>query len=487
MDLPVPVGSVLANKYRVDRFIGAGGMGVVAAGFHLELDQPIAIKFLSPDMGFSGEGAERFRREGRAAARIRSEHVVRVLDIGLLDERQPYMVMELLEGTDLEQELLAHGPLPVETAVSYVLQAIDAIAEAHAAGIVHRDLKPTNLFLSTTADGSRKIKVLDFGISKFTTLRLRDAELTRTSSMVGSPLYMAPEQMRSARDVDARADIWSLGAILFELITGQLPFVGDSIPSLCVSVMSDPPRSAASFVPSTPRELEFALERCLSKSLPDRFQSVAELAEALVAFAPAFRPHAERARRLLARTSLPSVTPTSADARRMEVPTRVSPTPIQVTPNGSQSPVTGNSWGRTDGNVMSKRSIPILVGVAALAAAAVLAFLFLRTPQTQAPTSVSAPTVQQAIEAARAEVAPAPAAVPAAQPASPAASVVALSPESTATVGVVPVEAPAASTKPQAPKAVIGAAARAPARSVPRPPRAPTNGSQVTDFGGRYY
>src|SRR3954465_2923312 len=147
MELPIAVGQVVAQKYRVDRFIGQGGMGVVVAGFHLELDQPVAIKFLISESGLERGGAERFRGGGRAAAKIHSQHVARVFDIGLLDERIPYMVMELLNGSDLEHELERRGALPVAEAVGYALQAIDAVAEAHSVGIVHRDLKPTNLFL----------------------------------------------------------------------------------------------------------------------------------------------------------------------------------------------------------------------------------------------------------------------------------------------------------------------------------------------------
>ena len=189
MELPIVVGQVVAQKYRVDRFIGQGGMGVVVAGFHLELDQPVAIKFLVSESGLQSEGAERFRREARAAAKIQSEHVARVFDVGLLDERVPYMVMELLDGSDLEHEIERRGALPVAEAVGYLLQAIDAVAEAHAVGIVHRDLKPTNLFLAQRADGSRIVKVLDFGISKsLGSGRQREVALTRTAAFIGSPV-----------------------------------------------------------------------------------------------------------------------------------------------------------------------------------------------------------------------------------------------------------------------------------------------------------
>src|SRR6188768_455402 len=299
MELPIVVGQVVAQKYRVDRFIGQGGMGVVVAGFHLELDQPVAIKFLLSESGLQSEGAERFRREARAAAKIHSEHVARVFDIGLLDERVPYMVMELLHGNDLEFEIERRGALPVSEAAGYVLQAIDAVAEAHSVGIVHRDLKPTNLFLAQRADGSRIVKVLDFGISKSLSGKQREVALTRTAAFVGSPLYMSPEQMRSARDVDARADVWALGAILYVMVTGELPHPGNSLPEVCLAVMNTKPRPLKDFMLDVPDGLEPILMKCLAKEPDQRFGSVAELAEQLLPFAPEWHLVVERATRLL--------------------------------------------------------------------------------------------------------------------------------------------------------------------------------------------
>jgi len=303
VDLPIVVGQVVANKYRVDRAIGQGGMGVVAAAHHLELDQPVAIKFLNPQLGVSGEALERFRREARAAAKVHSEHVVRVFDIGLLEDRTPYMVMELLEGSDLGQELQQRGPFPLGEAVDCILQALDAIAEAHAAGIVHRDLKPSNLFRAEQRDGTRIIKVLDFGISKLLGApESRAAALTHSRSFVGSPLYTSPEQLCSARDVDTRADIWSLGAILYELLTGRPPYSGESLPELCVAVLSEVPQSIRQLIPAVPESFEAVIVKCLAKDRTERFASVADLAEALVPFAPWARARAERARRLLGPT-----------------------------------------------------------------------------------------------------------------------------------------------------------------------------------------
>ncbi|HET6333378.1 MAG TPA: protein kinase [Polyangiales bacterium] len=282
---PAVIGDVIADKYSVERIVGEGGMGVVYAARHLELDQRVAIKFLLPEIAQQGMAAERFRREARAAARIRGEHVCRVLDVGTL-RGIPYMVMEYLDGRDLANELERRGRLPPEEAVGYVLEACDAVAEAHAAGIVHRDIKPANLFLATRSDGSRHVKVLDFGVSK----SLVDSSsgqhaLTVTSSVVGSPLYMSPEQLDSARDVDRRTDIWALGVVLFEFLTGRTPFSGDSIPQLVNSVLHDLPPSFASCEVTAPDGLEVALARALAKVRDQRYGSVAEFVSALAPYA----------------------------------------------------------------------------------------------------------------------------------------------------------------------------------------------------------
>jgi serine/threonine-protein kinase len=282
---PVNPGDVLAGKYRVERVLGAGGMGVVVQAMHLELDERVALKFLLPEAVESPEAAARFVREARAAVKIKSEHVARVIDVGRLENGAPYMVMEFLEGADLNA-LLERGPLPVEDAIDYVIQACDAMAEAHAVGIVHRDLKPSNLFLSRRTDGSSLIKVLDFGISKVSVPDAADAGLTHTSAFMGSPYYMSPEQMRSARNVDHRSDVWSLGVILYELLAGTPPFVAPTLPDLLAAIMTQPPAPLREKRPDVPVELEQVIARALVKQREGRFQSVGELAGALLSLAP---------------------------------------------------------------------------------------------------------------------------------------------------------------------------------------------------------
>ncbi len=275
---------MIAGKYRVERMLGAGGMGLVVEAHHLTLDEKVAIKYLKPEALENSASVARFAREARASARIKSEHVCRVLDV-VVDDGMPYLVMEYLEGRDLDELVTKEGVVSVEDGIDYVLQACEALAEAHMAGIVHRDLKPANLFLSRRADGSPVVKVLDFGISKVQPKAgAQDAAMTATSSLLGSPLYMSPEQMRAVKEVDARTDIWSMGVILYEILTGQRPFVGETIPSICAAILSDAPVPLAGRVPPA---VEAVIMRCLEKRADDRFQSVAELAEAMRPVAPA--------------------------------------------------------------------------------------------------------------------------------------------------------------------------------------------------------
>lgn len=294
---------MLAGKYRVEKILGVGGMGVVVAARHAQLRQRVAIKFLLPHSLGNAEVVGRFLREARAAALISSEHVARVLDVGNLDGGAPYMVIEYLEGRDLGSWLAQKGVLPVDQAVEFVLQAIEAIAEAHSLGIVHRDLKPANLYCVRRADGALLIKVLDFGISK---LQHRDStasdmDLTRTTTVIGSPFYMSPEQLRSSRNVDARTDIWSLGVILYQLVSGKPPFTATGLPELVIKITNEPAPPLRSTRSEIPVGLEQVILRCLQKDRTERYETVADLAVALAPFGPpsTARASAERTVRIL--------------------------------------------------------------------------------------------------------------------------------------------------------------------------------------------
>jgi len=276
-------GHVLLGKYRVERVLGHGGMGLVVSARHLSLEDRVAIKLLLPRHAENGDLVQRFLREARAAVRIRSQHVARVTDVGTLDYGGPYMVMEYLDGSDLAVVLEQNGPMPIHLAVDFVLQACEALAEAHSLGIVHRDVKPGNLFLTYHADGAPCIKVLDFGISKVLQ-QADDQSLTRAGGMLGSPLYMAPEQLESARDVDARADVYSMGVVLFELLTQQRPFNAGDLPRLLYKVLNEERPPARSVRADIPPALDHAILTAMARDRGHRFPSVAEFALALLPF-----------------------------------------------------------------------------------------------------------------------------------------------------------------------------------------------------------
>lgn len=280
--VPEP-GTTLGGKYLVDRVLGVGGMGVVVAATHLQLEQKVALKFLLPEALASAEVVARFAREARAAAKIRGEHVARVIDVGAFDDGTPFMVMEYLEGHDLAKELELHGPLPIEDLARYILETCEALAEAHAAKIVHRDLKPSNMFLARQPDQQAIIKVLDFGISK-----LEDkptAGLTKTSALMGTAFYMSPEQLTTPKAVDPRSDIWALGVIMYELLTGRQPFAGESVPEIIASILQNQREPLTSLRPNVPPGLVAAIDRCLMFKAADRFANVAQLSAAIAPFA----------------------------------------------------------------------------------------------------------------------------------------------------------------------------------------------------------
>lgn len=293
------VGELVSGKYRVDGTAGTGGMGVVLIATHVELGHRVAIKVLARDEGTNDTAVERFLREGKAAASLRSDHVVRIYDVGRLDSGVPFMVMELLIGEDLGSYVRTHGPVEPALAVDWILQACNAIAHAHATGIIHRDLKPANLFLTQRSDGSDCVKVLDFGISK--RLTSADAEpcqtnLTSTRQIVGSPAYMSPEQVRNSRDIDHRVDIWALGMTLYEFLSGRPAFCADTFPAVCAAIAADAPVSLREVASDIPQGLERIVLKCLEKDPTKRFSSVADLVTALMPFGPVRPPSVARSR-----------------------------------------------------------------------------------------------------------------------------------------------------------------------------------------------
>ncbi|MEZ4220452.1 MAG: serine/threonine-protein kinase [Polyangiaceae bacterium] len=276
----VSPGDVLVGKYRVERLLGQGGMGVVIEATHVALGERVAMKFLLPELAKDPEATERFLREARAAVRIKSPHVAKVSDVGTLDNGAPYMVMEFLEGQDASELLQKHGVMALPDAVDLLVQACDAIAEAHSYGIVHRDLKPANLFITRHADGSPFVKVLDFGISKVMDER-QVSQLTRTTATLGSALYMSPEQIRQTRSVDHRTDIYALGVTLYELLSAAYPFDADTFPALCVEIATGTAVPLGTRRSDLPPQLLAVVERAIARDPKTRFQNVGEFCLAL--------------------------------------------------------------------------------------------------------------------------------------------------------------------------------------------------------------
>ncbi|XXT16737.1 protein kinase [Sorangium sp. So ce429] len=497
--VPVP-GDVLAGKYRIERVLGAGGMGVVLAAWHLVLERRVAVKFLLPEAAALPDAGARFLREARAAAALDGQHIARVIDVGTLDSGAAYMVLEHLTGDDLGHVLQTRGPLPLAEAADYLLQACEALAEAHARGIIHRDLKPKNLFLTRRPDGTPLLKVLDFGLSKFiaTGDSVKEASLTATGLIMGSIHYMSPEQIRSLKYADVRTDIWALGVILYRMLTGRHPFEGDSITAVTAAIMMDTPTPILTLRPDLPPAVGALLSRCLAKDPAARVQSVTEIGRVLSPFGTQrARLSFESIDRLLpepaARAGYPSVAGAPSGARGAlgasspswdaapgapEAPTAPMPArPGMTSSPGSEAAGTAHgtlphaSWGNTTRTRAPRSRVALLAGAAG---ALVLVGFFLAwrltasAPADSSPSlaSTAAPELASASQGAATAVtvtptgaataiaspAPAPVPVPAASPSAaptsaPAASPSALAPQPRAT-------ATTSSPKPIPPKPI---------------------------------
>ncbi|HEX5063770.1 MAG TPA: serine/threonine-protein kinase [Kofleriaceae bacterium] len=376
-------GTVVLGKYRVEAMIGEGGMGAVVKAYHIDLEEPVAIKVLLPEMLDRQEIVQRFLREAKAAVKLKGEHVARVLDVGRLDadvdgnfEGVPYIVMEYLEGSDLNAIVKHYGPQHPTMAVDLMLQACEAIAEAHSIGIVHRDIKASNFFITMHDGAPPTLKVLDFGIA---TTPKGTSELTDGGQVVGTPAYMAPEQMRSSRLADARSDVWSMGVVLYEMLEGARPFRADAYSDLCLRVGMDPPEPMVQ--QAVPEGLRAVVMKCLEKTVERRYQSVAELAFDLMSFASdsvLARASVEQCARMLSRRTRPvdvsrmpdDVTPAS------NVPPRLTPPAFPRLSAPAQSPISSShsTPAESKGQVgaPSERKRHALVGVASFVVAGAL-------------------------------------------------------------------------------------------------------------------
>jgi eukaryotic-like serine/threonine-protein kinase len=487
--MPFPPGTVLAGKYRVDRLLGEGGMGWVVVATHLQLEQRVALKFMRTGHATAGSDAvNRFLREARAAARIQSEHVARVSDVGTLENGAPYLVMEYLEGQDLDGLLQATPSLPMAEAIEYAMQACEGLGEVHMAGIVHRDLKPANLFLARRTDGSVRVKLLDFGISKVAAVpgSASDGGMTSTQALMGSPLYMAPEQMRSSKSVDPRADIWSMGVILYEMLGGRSPFNGDTLPEVCARIMAEPPAPLREARPDVPPALEAVVMRCLEKDPKNRFQDVAALAQALASFGqPEARTTADRIGRVMRGTQA-----SSADLRSTAASTAVNPGPRPEIAQTAAAFGTATSPG-------VRRQVPVswLAGGAAVAIAAAIAVVAMRggSSDPSAKSAAAAGTPSIATPAAAGNTPASTGATTAALAPSPAETALAPASALTPASGVAPAPGLAPASGPSPALTSANAKSAAPAAhatpkakpAAPVAPASPPKPAATSAFGGR--
>ncbi len=394
--------TTLLGKYEIERELGRGGMGYVVLARHLELDERVAIKFLLPAYANHQELVARFLREARAAVKIKSEHVGRVLDVGRAEDGSPYMVMEFLEGEDLGKHSEQRGPMPIPEAVEYLLQACEALAEAHALGIIHRDLKPANMFLTHRVDGTPRVKVLDFGISKLGSNT--KSGLTQTHGLMGSPLYMSPEQYRSPKDVDVRSDIYALGVVLYELISRQWPVLGETAENHMYKVLHEPAAPITAARPDVPPGLAAVIHRALDKDRNARFQNIVELAEALAPYAP---PTAQiSVQRIAASLKQPRLAtgpmkslPDTVIGQAPEGFEAPEPEPVRLgktTSGGGWKQETNNPAAATTAVTAPKRSalvVPIFALVALLGVGG--AAFALKGPSTPAAPAASKPAVEK--------------------------------------------------------------------------------------------
>ena len=433
---------LVAGKYRLTRVLGRGGMGAVWEGTHVTLGTHVAVKFIDPEYADSPEARSRFENEARAAASLRSKHVVEMYDHGLSEDGSPFIVMEYLEGETLDQRLDRVGRLPPAETARILYQACRAVARAHAAGIVHRDLKPENLFLVwDEEEQSDFVKVLDFGIAKFTDRSVGASSATRTGSVLGTPFYMSPEQARGLRSVDHRTDVWSLGVIAYRCIVGSLPFDGEAIGDLLVRLCTEPIPVPSQVAPDVPPQFDAFMQRALSRDLSLRFQTVQEFADALT------RACGVATRSVLASADLSNPTPPLPRTQ-----SRRDSSGAKKSSHDSELGVTGGALTHSADPTQTRRSrtsIVVALAVAALVIVAAGAGLAARSLSLEGESA--APE--------RAAVTPAPALLPSLR-------LTALKPASAPSSGVASAQAPAA--PPPAASAVVNAgAAPAGARSGP--------------------
>jgi serine/threonine-protein kinase len=352
VDKDVAPPGLVAGKYRLTSLIGRGGMGSVWEGTHVTLGTQVAVKFIDSEYADSPEARNRFESEARAAAKLRSKHVVEVYDHGVTDDGRPFIVMEYLRGEPLDKRLDRVGRLPAKETGRILMQVCRALSKAHAAGIVHRDLKPENVFLVwDDEDGADVAKVVDFGIAKFTDNQLGNSSATRTGSVLGTPYYMSPEQARGLRSVDYRSDLWSVGVIAYRCIVGILPFEGEAVGDLLVKLCTAPLPIPSQVAADVPPGFDAWFAKALTREPQGRFSSSAELAESLAAvcglpvrgaYSTGDIPIPSFASGPMGHSS-PALTPAPAQTPYGIMPVTPYPTADQTGPNRAFSQSAGNA------------------------------------------------------------------------------------------------------------------------------------------------
>jgi serine/threonine-protein kinase len=421
----VQIGQKVADKYRIERVLGSSGMGIVYLAEHEEIGQWVAIKFLL-EAAKNPQAFARFKREARVMAKIKNKHAVRIVDVGQLNEDTPYIVMEYLEGRDLSTIMKANGPMPITMACDVAMQVAEALASAHAAGVVHRDLKPSNIFLSPLPDGSQHVTVIDFGVAKLRSDREDNKEeVTHTSMLIGSPRYMSPEQVSASRNVDHRADVWALGVIFQEMLTGQRVFHGDGIGMLLAAIAAQPPTPIQQLLPAIPADIAELMFYTLQKDPAARTPNIAEFAARVAQFVPDGEARLGRVRGILGDVPPESI---STSGARKVMPFGQSgsfaahSSGAFSVPQSSPSLLEASGTGAAEKGVAptpaptSRRPIgAIVVAVLLLIGGAAGVFVFLRKP-TDRPVVAPANTVASAAGSAAVLAQPsAPAATPAAE------------------------------------------------------------------------
>jgi serine/threonine-protein kinase len=441
-------GALLAGKYRLEKIIGHGGMGSVWAATHVGIEQRVAIKIVSPQYARQPDIRRRFDVEAKASVRLKSRYVVQVFDNGELDDGTPYLVMELLEGESLAARLKHLGPVPVADAARILVHVGKALHKAHELGIVHRDIKPENVFLSRSTDDDGYIaKVLDFGIAKMATTG--EGSTTRTGSLLGTPMYMSPEQARGLKTVDRRTDVYSLGLVTYAMLTGRPAVMGDSYGDIILKICTQPLPPITAAAPWVPKPVDEWLFRACAKEPGDRFASANELVDAFCVAANVQGGTAGAAGPI----GVPPVwsQPSSQQTRQ----------PPMVQYPGAPA-VTATTLGATASSLQKRSAAPIVVLVALgfLLVGGGAAMLVLRGRQAATPGAGSAAATASASAPARASApapvpesasAPAPAPATASAPASAAVSAAATaSASASASAKAVPTSPPRTGVPPRA-------------------------------------